>query len=168
MSSWLQTRTGGETLNPESPKNSKMAAVAAIAMVGMTLYWTFTYSGPYRYLAELQVKWLGYYVPKLTAMVIILGFLAIAGLIKVVLRGAERPVPGLANAPVAAAPVKNVGVPQPWLQYARYAAPLIVVVSADGCISTEHKQAACSNWRLWILNQESCIPGSCMPRCEDI
>ena len=114
-------------MNPETPKNGKMSAVAAIAMVGMTLYWTFTYSGPYRYLAELEVKWLGYYVPKLTAMVIILGFLAIAGLIKVVLRGAERPVPGPANAPVAAAPAKNVAVPQPWLQHARYAAPLIVV-----------------------------------------
>jgi len=114
-------------MNPETPKSSKLTAVAAIAMVGITLYWTFTYSGPYRYLAELQVKWFGYYVPKLTAMVIILGFLAIAGVIKVVLRGAERPVPGPANGPVAAVPVVNAAVPQPWLQYVRYAAPLIVV-----------------------------------------
>jgi len=66
-------------------------------------------------------------VPKLTAMVIILGFLAIAGVIKVILRGAERPVPGPANGPVAAVPVTNKAVPQPWLQYVRYAAPLIVV-----------------------------------------
>lgn len=114
-------------MNPEAPKSSKLAAVAAVAMVGITLYWTFTYSGPYRYLAELQVKWLGYYVPKLTAMVIILGFLAIAGVIKVVLRGAERPVPGPANTPVATIPAKNAAVPQTWLQYIRYSAPLIVV-----------------------------------------
>lgn len=114
-------------MNPETPKNNKLAAVAVAAMVGITLYWTFTYSGPYRYLAELQVKWLGYYVPKLTAMVIILGFLSIAGAIKVVLRGAERPVPGPANAPVAAVPANNAAVPQAWLQYVRYAAPLIVV-----------------------------------------
>jgi len=114
-------------MNPETPKNSRLAAVAVAAMVGITLYWTFTYSGPYRYLAELQVKWLGYYVPKLTAMVIILGFLAIAAVIKVVLRGAERPVPVPAGGPAAAVPIANAALPQPWLQYVRYAAPLIVV-----------------------------------------
>ncbi len=114
-------------MNPEAPKNSKWAAIAVMAMVGVTLYWAFTYSGPYRYLAELQIKWFGYYVPKLTAMVIILGFLGIAGVIKVVLRGAERPVPGPAGGPVEAAPVVNPAVPQPWLRYIRYAAPLIVV-----------------------------------------
>lgn len=114
-------------MNPEAPNNSKVMSVVVFAMVGITLYWTFTYSGPYRYLAELQVKWLGYYVPKLTAMVIILGFLLIAGAIKVVLRGAERPVPGPASAPLPAIPAKNAAVPQTWLPYVRYAAPLIVV-----------------------------------------
>jgi hypothetical protein len=114
-------------MNPEAPKNSKLAAIAVLPMVGITLYWTFTYSGPYRYLAESQVKWFGYYVPKLTAMVIILGFLGIAGVIKVILRGAERPVPGPASGPTAEVPVANAAVPQPWLQYVRYAAPLIVV-----------------------------------------
>jgi hypothetical protein len=116
-------------MNPETPKNSRVAAVAMAAMVGTTLYWTFTYSGPYRYLAELQVKWLGYYVPKLTALVIILGFVLIAGVIKLVLRGAERPLPGSgpASGPVAAVPVRNAAVPQPWLQYVRYVAPLIIV-----------------------------------------
>ena len=114
-------------MNPETPKTSKLAAVAVAAMVGITLYWTFTYSGPYRYLAELQVRWFGYYVPKLTAMVIILGLLLIGGAIKLVLRGAERPVPGPANVPVAAAPINNAAVPQTWLQYVRCAAPLIVV-----------------------------------------
>ena len=109
-------------MNPETPKTNKFVTAAVIAMVGITLYWTFTYSGPYRYLAELQVKWLGYYVPKLTAMVIILAFLTIAGVIKVVLRGAERPVPGSESAPPA-----HAAVPQNWLQYIRYAAPLIVV-----------------------------------------
>ena len=114
-------------MNPETTKNSRIAGVVVFAMVGITLYWTFTYSGPYRYLAELQVKWLGYYVPKLTAMVIILGFLLVAGAVKFVLRGAESPVPAASNAPVAAAPTSNAAVPQTWLQYVRYAAPLIVV-----------------------------------------
>lgn len=114
-------------MNPGTPKNNKVAAVAVVASVGITLYWAFTYSGPYRYLAELQLKWMGYYVPKLTVMVIILGFLAIAGLIKLVLRGAERPVPGPANAPAATVPANNAAVPQTWQQYVRYTAPLVVV-----------------------------------------
>ena len=114
-------------MSPETPKTNKFVTAAVIVMVGISLYWTFTYSGPYRYLAELQVKWLGYYVPKLTAMVIILGFLAIAGVIKVVLRGAERPVPGQANGDKMQVSAGNGAVSQPWLQYARYLAPLIVV-----------------------------------------
>ena len=114
-------------MNPEAPRNSRLAAIVVAVMVGITLYWTFTYSGPYRYLAELQIKWFGYYVPKLTAIVIILGFLLIAGAIKVVLRGAERTVPGPANAPDEGSNVKAAAVPQPWLRYVRYCAPLIVV-----------------------------------------
>lgn len=114
-------------MNPETPKTNKFMTAVVIAMVGITLYWAFTYSGPYRYLAELQVKWFGSYVPKLTAMVIILGFLGIASVIKVVLRGAERPVPGATNAPVEGSSVRTAAVPQPWLRYVRYVAPLVVV-----------------------------------------
>ena len=44
-------------MNPENPKGSKLASAAVIAIVGITLYWTFTYSGPYRYLAELEITW---------------------------------------------------------------------------------------------------------------
>jgi hypothetical protein len=32
-------------MNPETPKNSRLAAAAGAAMVGITLYWTFMYSG---------------------------------------------------------------------------------------------------------------------------
>ena len=115
-------------MNPEARKTSKFGAVAAVATLGITLYWTFTYTGPYRYLAELQIKWFGYYVPKLTAAVIVLGFLLLAAAIKVVFRGAERPVPGPAEA--TAVPVRKVSnplAPQPWFAHARYAGPLIVV-----------------------------------------
>ncbi len=155
-------------MNPETPKNSRLAAVAVAAMVGITLYWTFTYSGPYRYLAELQLKWMGYYVPKLTAMVIILGFLAIAGVIKVILRGAERPVPGPANGPVAAVPVTNTAVPQPWLQYVRYAAPLIVV-GIGGWMYFNGTQAG-GLQQLTAVDFGSGKPqsGSFMPTCADI
>jgi hypothetical protein len=99
-----------EMMNPENPKNSKLASVAVVG-IGVTLYWTFTYSGPYRYLAELEIKWFGYYVPKLTALVIILGLLLIAGVIKLILRGAERPVPGPTATTVSK--VKSAPVPLP-------------------------------------------------------
>lgn len=113
-------------MNPATPRTSKLAAVAIIPLAGITLYWAFTYSGPYRYLAELQLKWMGSYAPELTIIVILLGFLLIAAAIKMVLRGAERPVPGPANAPVAAVPISKAAVPQNWLQYVRYVVPLIV------------------------------------------
>lgn len=114
-------------MNPGNPKANKLAAAAMLGTVAITLYWTFTYSGPYRYLAELQLKWFGYYVPKLTAIVIILGFLLIAALLKVVFRGAERPVPGAANTPTPTMPGFRPAAPQPWLQYVRYAGPVIVL-----------------------------------------
>src|ERR1700674_5925271 len=72
----------------------KVGSALGLASVGLTLYWTFTYSGPYRYLAELQLKWFGVYYRELTAIVVILGFLGIAMAIKLVFRGAERTVPG--------------------------------------------------------------------------
>lgn len=110
-------------MNPEAQKISKFGAVAAIATLGITLYWTFTYTGPYRYLAESQIRWFGYYEPKLTAAVIVLGFLLLAAAINVVSGGAPR-------ADATAVPVRNVRNslrPQPWLEHARYAGPLIVV-----------------------------------------
>src|SRR5215469_17090413 len=110
-------------MNPETAKTNKFVTAAVMVMAGITLYWAFTYSGPYRYLAELQVKWFGYYVPKLTALVIILGFLFVAGAIKVVLRGAERPVPGTTNTSVEGSGIKAAAVPQPSLRYVRYIAP---------------------------------------------
>jgi len=114
-------------MNPETPQMNKLVTAGVIVMVAITLYWTFTYSGPYRYLAELQIKWIGYYVPKLTALVIILGFLLVVGAVRVVLRGAERPVPALRSAPVEGSSIKASAVPQPWLRYVRYVAPLVVV-----------------------------------------
>ena len=75
--------------------NDKTAIAVSVLGVGASLYWMFTYSGPYRYLAELQLKLFGWYVPKLTVLIIVLGFLAIAAGVKLVLRGAERPAPAM-------------------------------------------------------------------------
>ncbi|HTT32427.1 MAG TPA: hypothetical protein VMH48_02395 [Methylomirabilota bacterium] len=115
-------------MDPANPLNKKLPAVVGVAAAGVALYWTFTYTGPFRYLAELQLKWFHSYSPKLTALVIILGLVGIAGLIKLVLRGAERPIPGVASpAPVSlpSHPAASV-VARPLTHYIRFAAPLIL------------------------------------------
>jgi hypothetical protein len=88
-------------MNPANPQNGKLPAIAAIGVMGLALYWTFTYTGPFRYLAELQLKWFGSYSPKLTLMLVMLALLGVAGLIKLIFRGAERPAPSLPNAAVS-------------------------------------------------------------------
>jgi hypothetical protein len=110
-------------MNPAKNQLGKTGTVFALASVGVTLYWTFTYSGPYRYLAELQLKWFRLYYPDITAVVIILGFLGVAGVLKVLLRGAERPVPGAPAAATLAPAVANAA--QGWLFYVRYAVLLV-------------------------------------------
>jgi hypothetical protein len=118
------------SMDPANPQNKKLPAILAMGLVGVTLYWSFTYTGPFRYLAELQLKWFHSYSPKLTAMVIILGLLGIAALVKLVLRGAERPVPGTPNA--APAPTSSLSLPgasvvaRPLAYYVRFVAPLFV------------------------------------------
>ena len=107
--------------------NDKTAIVVSLLGVGASLYWMFTYSGPYRYLAELQLKLFGWYVPKLTMLVIVLGFLAIAAVIKAIFRGAERPAPTMpqpqttAPAQPATAPAANL---PPYWRVAFFVVPL--------------------------------------------
>jgi hypothetical protein len=109
-------------MNPTKNQIGKIGTVFLLASVGVTLYWGFTYSGPYRYLAELQLKWFGIYYQEITAIVIILGFLGIAGVIKLVFRGAERPVPGAAGAtPLVAARTVTNTPKGTWVSYLRYA-----------------------------------------------
>jgi hypothetical protein len=111
-------------MNPAKNQLGKIGTAFLLASVGVTLYWAFTYSGPYRYLAELQLKWFGVYYKELTAIVIIFGFLGMVGVIKLVFRGAERPVPG---APAAAtpAPAATDAAQGQWLSYIRYAVLLV-------------------------------------------
>lgn len=90
----------------------KTGTIFMVASVGLSLYWMITYSGPYRYLAELQLKLLGWYVPKITVMVIVLGFVGLAVAVKAVFRGAERPAPSLPPGSDAAA-VETGGFVQP-------------------------------------------------------
>jgi hypothetical protein len=102
----------------------KIGTVLVLASVGVTLYWALTYSGPYRSLAELQLKWFGVYYPEITAIVIILGFVGIAGVIKLLFRGAEKPVPG-AQTTATLAPTFASAAQGQWLFYIRYAFLLV-------------------------------------------
>jgi hypothetical protein len=79
----------------DANKMDKPGIAFTVACVGLTLYWMFTYSGPYRYLAELQMKLFDWYVPKLTVTVIVVAFIGLAIGVKAVFHGAERPAPGL-------------------------------------------------------------------------
>ncbi len=111
-------------MNPVKNQNNKAGLALAAAMVALTLYWAFTYSGPYRYLAELQLKQFGVYYSEATAIVIILGLLGVALGIKFLFRGAERLVPGTPSAAGnAAAPIATAS--EPWLRYFRYGALLV-------------------------------------------
>jgi hypothetical protein len=98
-------------------KMGKLLALALGAvLLGITFYWMFTYSGPYRTLAELQLKWIGSYDRNLTWLLafsglflgLLFGLAAIVVAIKLLFRGAERPVPGMPAAPAA--------IPQPAIQ----------------------------------------------------
>lgn len=149
-SKWEEIREHGlfgRQLEPVfKPQNSKMGKLLALALgvplLGITFYWMFTYSGPYRYLAELQLKWLGSYSPELTAVLVLsglfLGLLVIAGAIKLLFRGAERPVPGMPTAPIATPATAPTAIPESAIQVAErskrnvryallYAAPLVLL-----------------------------------------
>jgi hypothetical protein len=143
---WAEIREHGlfgRQLEPVlvKPENRKWLALVALPILGITFYWMFTYSGPYRYLAELELKWIGSYSPDLTVVVILmglfLGLLCTAASIKLLFRGAERAVPGVPTAPMATPAIARTAIPEPaiqlverWQRNVRYAvmyiAPLVL------------------------------------------
>jgi hypothetical protein len=145
-SKWAEIREHGlfgRQLEPvfHSKMGKLLALVLGAASLGITFYWMFTYSGPYRTLAELQLKWIGSYEPKLTFLLVlsglILGLLGTATTIKLLFRGAERPVPGMPTALMATPGIAPAAIPAPaiqvvarWQQNVRYAvlyaAPLVL------------------------------------------
>jgi hypothetical protein len=112
-------------MNPDNMLNGRKGALLAVAAAGVSLYWMFTYSGPYRYLAELQLKWFGSYVPKLTVIVVMLGALGVAALIRLVFRGAERRVPGPTTPTVSAPNAVPTAAADSLLRYVRYGILLV-------------------------------------------
>jgi hypothetical protein len=148
---WAEIREHGlfgRQLEPvfHSKMGKLLVLVLGAASVGITFYWMFTYSGPYRTLAELQLKWIGSYERNLTCLLVfsglflglLFGLLGIVVAIKLLLRGAERPVPGMPTAPIATPGIAPAAIPQPAIQlserYQRnvryavlFATPLILV-----------------------------------------
>jgi hypothetical protein len=144
---WAEIREHGlfgRQLEPvfHSKMGKLLALALGVASLGITFYWMFTYSGPYRTLAELQLKWIGSYERNLTFLLVlsglIFGLLGTATTIKLLFRGAERPVPGMPAAPMATPGVAPAAIPQPAIQlserYQRnvryavlFATPLILV-----------------------------------------
>ncbi|HXY24506.1 MAG TPA: hypothetical protein VEI73_07630 [Candidatus Acidoferrum sp.] len=125
-----QHRSGGkhESGKPESAKQNT-DHISCNCGGGIDPVLGFYLYRAYRYLAEFQLKWLGFYSPKSTAMLIILGFLLIPVLVKLIFRGAERPVPGMENANPAPASSPNAAggsVAQPLSQYIRYSAAVVI------------------------------------------
>jgi hypothetical protein len=113
-SKWAEMREHGlfgRHLEPvfRSKMGKLLALALGVAPLGMTFYWMFTYSGPYRYLAELELKWIGSYDRNLTCLLVLsglllgllFGLLGIVAAIKLLFRGAERPVPAMPTAPTA-------------------------------------------------------------------
>jgi hypothetical protein len=100
----------GRQLEPVfTPQNGKWIGLAGLAILGITFYWMFTYTGPYRYLAELQLKWFGSYYPNVTCLLVFSGLIfgslfGLLGLVvttKFLFHGAESLVPGMPTAPAA-------------------------------------------------------------------
>jgi len=121
---------------PANKQFTKLGLLYVVVMAGPALYWGFTYTGPYRYLAELQLKWFGVYYPELTGILIAVAILCGLAVIKVLFRGAERQVPGAATTtPVPATPN---GIPiaspaeQRWMRFLPYfVVPVLVAVGAN-------------------------------------
>lgn len=135
---WAEIREHGlfgRHLEPvlKKPQNGKWVALVSAALLGITFYWMFTYSGPYRYLAELQIRWFGSYEPKITWLIVFSGLFLVAAsnaaFLAFILKGAERPVPGMPTAPTAT-PAPATQVAERWRRNARYAvkyaAPLVL------------------------------------------
>jgi hypothetical protein len=110
-----------------------VAAPLLLGALAAPLYWGFTYSGPYRWLAEWQLEKLGGYRVMLTGLVTLLITLVPVGLL-VMLLGA-RSTPQLSPEGLAAARARDE-LHMQWIrdrQYRLIAAGLSVGIALVGC-----------------------------------
>jgi hypothetical protein len=58
-----------------SRRSLQLASLSVLLLgLGLSSYWAFTYSGPYRWLAELQLRWFGAYSEQATFLLLLVGF----------------------------------------------------------------------------------------------
>ena len=66
------TEPAKTTPSPMDKELSKPALFGMIALVALSFYFMFTYTGPFQWLAELQLKWMNSYSEKLTLILTVL------------------------------------------------------------------------------------------------
>jgi hypothetical protein len=69
---------------------SKPVISLMVVLAAITFYWMFTYSGPYRYLAELELKWLGSYSVAGTFLLVAFGWALLFGIVSLLLFGVRK------------------------------------------------------------------------------
>ena len=76
-----------------------------IGTVALAIYWDHTYSGPYRWLAELQLRWIGQYEKTITfllaVMILLAPFGALFGVYRLVTRGRKGTAPTTPEQPAS-------------------------------------------------------------------
>ena len=65
--------------NPMDKEMNPLAVVGVFALLGLSFYFMFTYTGPFQWLAELQLKWMDSYSEKLTLILTMVVLLVPAG-----------------------------------------------------------------------------------------
>src|SRR5215212_5412970 len=79
---------------------SKIGWAGLIVILALTFYFMFTYTGPFKWLAELQLKWIGSYSEKLTLIFTMFILVIPAGIIWKFLQTAIKKLgPGVTSAP---------------------------------------------------------------------
>src|ERR1043165_9573344 len=87
-----------------SPMRRVLGGAAFLVAIGLTIYFATTYTGVYRWLAELQLKYAGSYETQITFIVTLLILLAPFLVIAWILKKADRLAMGPATATAPASP----------------------------------------------------------------
>jgi len=101
------------TAPAQKPMNPA-AIVAIVLLIALAFYFMFTYTGPYQWLAELELRWMGSYSEKLTLVLTMLALiLPAAGIAKLIRLAVTKLGPGGGTASVATAIAGGAAAPKP-------------------------------------------------------
>ncbi len=98
---------GQKSMNPA-------AIVAIVLLVGLAFYFMFTYSGPYQWIAELELRWMGSYHEELTLILTMFALILPAvGIAKLMRMAVKKLGPGIGTAPAAGNITNGASTPKP-------------------------------------------------------